>query len=534
MTQPAVVPEPVEMVVEGEGFLLDADTVIACDGEARECAELLRGYLAVTELPLPVRVGDQPGGIELRLGGALRRDNVDAPDAALDDEAYRLTSGAEGVRIEATAPAGLRHGVQTLRQLLPPEVFGTTAPPDVAWVVPGVRVVDRPRFSWRGSHLDVGRHFMPLDFVYRYVELLAQHKLNRLHLHLTEDQGWRFEVTAFPRLTEVGAWRAESERGLAGTGDYDGTPHGGWYSQDDLRELVHFAARRGVVVVPEVDLPGHVTAALAAHPELGVGGRTHEVARDWGIFTSVLNIEESTMAFVEQVLEELLDVFPAPYVHLGGDECPTTEWESDERVHERMRELGIEDVSGIQPWFMRRMCAFLLERGRRPVVWDEAATQALDPRAIVMAWRGSDRGADAVCRGWDVVMAPQERTYFDWYADDSPGQPIAQPWVTTVRQVVEWDPDLEPAAGADGARGRVLGTQGQLWTEFMPTPKRVEEMAFPRLSALAERAWSPAPAPGAWEGFDERLAVHQQRLDAQGVARWGVHRSVDNGSTGRG
>jgi hexosaminidase len=433
------------------------------------------------------------------------------------------------VRIEAATPTGLRHGVQTLRQLLPPQVFGSWSPSEVTWAVPGVRVADRPRFAWRGSHLDVGRHFMPLDFLHRYVELLAQHKLNRLHLHLTEDQGWRFEVKRYPRLTEVGAWRAESERGLAGTGDYDGTPHGGWYSQDELRELVAFADRRGVVIVPEVDLPGHVTAALAAYPELGVDGRPHEVARDWGIFTSVLNIEESTMAFVEQVLGELLDVFPFPFIHIGGDECPTTEWETDPRVQERMRELGIDDASGIQPWFTRRMCAFLLERGRRPVVWDEAATPALDPRAVVMAWRGSERGADAVARGWDVVMAPQERTYFDWYADDSPGQPVAQPWVTTVRQVVEWDPDVEPVDGSDGPRGRVLGTQGQLWTEFMPTPQRVEEMAFPRLSALAERAWSPAPGEGAWEDFAVRLVVHQGRLDAQGV-----HRSVDTGSTGRG
>jgi hexosaminidase len=520
VTGPALVPEPVELERLGEGYLLTSGTVIACDEGAGEVAELLREYLGVTGLPLLVRVDERPGGIELRLVGEA---------AGGGEEAYQLTSGPEGVRIEAATPAGLRHGVQTLRQLLPPEVFGTAPAPQVTWAVPGVRVADRPRFAWRGSHLDVGRHFMPLDFLRRYVELLAQHKLNRLHLHLTEDQGWRLEVKRYPRLTEVGAWRAESERGLAGTGDYDGTPHGGWYSQDELRELVAFADRRGVVIVPEVDLPGHVTAALAAYPGLGVDGRPHEVARDWGIFTSVLNTEESTMAFVEQVLEELLDVFPSPFIHIGGDECPTTEWEADPRVHERMRELGIDDVSGIQPWFTRRMCAFLLERGRRPVVWDEAATPALDPRAVVMAWRGSDRGADAVARGWDVVMAPQERTYFDWYADDSPGQPIAQPWVTTVRQVVEWDPDVEAVGGSDGPRGRVLGTQGQLWTEFMPTSQRVEEMAFPRLSALAERAWSPVPGEGAWHDFAPRLAVHRRRLDAQGV-----HRSVDNGSTERG
>jgi hexosaminidase len=521
VTEPALVPEPVELERTGEAYVLAPDTVIACDEDAREVAELLREYLAVTGLPLPVSVDHRPGGIELRLAGD--------GDAGLGEEGYRLTSGPGGVRIEAGTPVGLRHGIQTLRQMLPPEVFGTAPARQVRWAVPGVRVSDRPRFAWRGSHLDVGRHFMPLDFLHRYVELLAQHKLNRLHLHLTEDQGWRFEVKRYPRLTEVGAWRAESERGLAGTGDYDGTPHGGWYSQDDLRELVAFADRRGVVVVPEVDLPGHVTAALAAYPELGVDGRPHEVARDWGIFTSVLNIEESTMMFVEQVLEELLDVFPSPFVHIGGDECPTTEWEADPRVHERMRELGIDDVSGVQPWFTRRMCAFLLDRGRRPIVWDEAATPALDPHAIVMAWRGSERGVDALARGWDVVMAPQERTYFDWYADDSPGQPIAQPWVTTVRQVVEWDPDVEPVDGADGPRGTVLGTQSQLWTEFMPTPQRVEEMAFPRLSALAERAWSPVPGEGAWDDFAARLAVHQRRLDAQGV-----HRSVDTGSTGRG
>lgn len=517
MSKPALVPEPVELERTGEGYDLGDATAITCDEGARDVAELLRDYLAVTRLPLPVRVGAPTGGIELRL-----LDATTAGSARELDEGYRLTTGPDGVRIEAADPAGLRHGVQTLRQLLPPEVLSTTAPSGTVWSVPGVHAVDRPRFSWRGAHLDVGRHFMPVDFLHRYVELLAQHKLNRFHLHLTEDQGWRFEVKQYPRLTEVGAWRAESERGLAGTGDYDGTPHGGFYTQEQLRELVTFAARRGVVVVPEVDLPGHVTAALAAYPELGVGGRPHVVARDWGIFTSVLNIEEPTMEFVEHVLDELLEVFPSPFVHLGGDECPTTEWESDPRVTERMRDLGIPDVAGIQRWFTHRMCAFLLERGRRPVVWDEAATEALDPRAVVMAWRGTARGADALAGGWDVVMAPQERTYFDWYADESPGQPVAQPWVTTVRDVVEWDPDVQPAAGPDGPRGQVLGTQGQLWTEFMPTPQRVEEMAFPRLSALAERAWSPAPAAGAWAGFARRLRTHQRRLDAQGVARRGA------------
>ena len=512
MTRQAVVPRPDSMESTGGWFEFTSPLVIVIDSDpaARDCAQLLVEYLQVTGSD--VRLGTERAQIALRLDGAGRA----VADPLDVDESYRLDVTTDGIVITAPHVAGLRHGVQTLRQLLPPEIYAAHTATGVTWRVPCVRISDAPRLRWRGSLLDVGRYFLPLDYLHRYVETLAVHKLNRFHLHLTEDQGWRMQVQRYPRLTEIGAWRAESEVGARGEERFDGTPHGGFYTQDELRALVAFAARRGVEVVPEIDMPGHMTAAIAAHPELGNTGVQLEVATRWGVHPTVLNLDESTFGVLTNVLTEVMDVFPAPWVHIGGDECPTQEWAASPAARSRMRELGLSSVGQLQEWFTARICAFLREHDRTPVVWDEAATADLDRDVIVMAWRDADLGFAAAERGHRVVMTPQQSTYFDWYQSDEPGQPVAQPGLTTLRTAYEhW---TEPAGLSAAALARIIGTQGQLWTEYLPTPQRVDEMAYPRLCALAERAWStPSAQSPDYDDFAARLSTHLERLRAGGT-----------------
>lgn len=504
---PAVIPRPTHMHVGDGRFTLDGQTTISAGPGAEESGELLREYLQVTGLSLPASTSTGVNNIALRLG---------EPEQELGDEGYHLTAGDTGVTIRAQATAGLRHGIQTLRQLLPPEVYGRRPAPGLHWSVPHVEVTDTPRFGWRGSLLDVGRWYLPLDYLYSYVDVLAMHKINRLHLHLTEDQGWRFEVQQYPELTRVGAWRRESQLGHESQLRHDGIPHGGYYTQVELRDLVAFAERRGIVVVPEIDLPGHVTAAVAAYPELGnvdVSGQI-EVSTSWGVHESVLNFEESTLRFFEDVLTEAIEVFPSAWIHIGGDECPTTEWERSPAAQERIRSLGYGDAGQAQLWFTNHMCAFLRKHGRATIVWDEAATDGLDPEAVVMAWRHQDIGVAVAGRGHQVIMTPTQRTYFDWYQSNEPGQPVAHEGVTTLRDVFEYDPS-PPSLDRDVA-ARILGTQGALWGEYLPTPDRVDNMAFPRMCALAERAWSTHDDD--YNSFTGRLSTHMRRLAAAGVS----------------
>jgi hexosaminidase len=528
MAGPAIIPRPSSLELGSGWFVLTSRTTIGCDPGARDCADLLAEYLRGTGLPLSVSVRGpqaQPSpddGITLRLVPA---------DPELGPEGYRLDADESGVRIRAGSAAGLLNGVQTLRQLLPSRIYsapgapvGREATPAPAlgvgadWRIPAVRIRDSPRFGWRGSMLDVARWYLPPAYLYRYVETLAVHKLNRLHLHLTDDQGWRFEVHRHPRLTQIGAWRAESPAGHASQQRYDGLPHGGSYTQTELRDLVAFAARRGVEVVPEIDLPGHTTAAIAAYPAMGNAagavGAGPAVSRDWGVHRTVLNLEEPTLRFCREVLDEVMDVFPSPWIHLGGDECPIDEWQASARVADRIRALGLSGVGRVQEWFTRQLAAHLLDNGRTPIVWDEAATPGLPPEAVVMAWRSQQYGAAAAAAGHQVIMAPEQYTYFDHYPSDEPGQPVAIGGLTRLPDVFGWDP--VPADAGPLVRGRILGTQGQLWTEYLPTPERVDQMAYPRLTALAERAWS-SPA-GSYPDFVARLAVHAERLAASGVS----------------
>ncbi len=506
----AIIPRPVSLVQQDGEFVIDSKTAICTDAASVEMGHLLAMMLfPPTDMMLPVTVTaeNRSNAICLRLDTALE---------ALGEEGYRLDASGERVVIRAAHCSGIRHGMQTLRQLLPEEIFRKAKAADVKWVIPAVEIEDFPRFQWRGAMLDVSRHFMPKEFILKFVDLLALHKMNRLQLHLTDDQGWRIEIKRYPRLTEKGAWRKETVKGHLSKKplEFDGKPHGGFYTQDDIREIVAYAERLGVVIVPEIEMPGHAQAAIAAYPELGNLEERLPVRTFWGVNPNIFNVEEETILFLQGVLEEVLELFPSRFIHIGGDEARKDQWKASARVQQRIKELGLHDEHEMQSWFIRRMDAFLNEHGRRLVGWDEILEGGLAPNATVMSWRGDKGGIAAAKAGHDVVMAPTHSTYFDYYQSRDKGEPLAIGGFIPLEKVFLYEPipgELTPEEAK-----HILGIQGQIWTEYISLPRQAEYMGFPRLTALAERGWAPGGDRdiGAFLG---RLRTHLKRLDALDV-----------------
>jgi hexosaminidase len=436
----------------------------------------------------------------------------------LGPEGYRLTATPRAVTIAAGAAAGVFYGIQTLRQLLPTAIFADERVEGTRWTVPAVTIEDVPRFSWRGAHLAVSRHFQPKEFVRKYIDLLALHKMNRFHWHLTDDQGWRIEIKRYRKLTDVAAWRKETIVGPHREGPdakFDGVRHGGYYTQDEIREIVAYAADRFIVVIPEIEMPGHSQAVVAAYPELGSTGQPAEPRTRWGVSPFLLNPEDSTIAFMQNVLAEVLDMFPGPWIHVGGDEAVKTQWKENPRIQLRMKALGLANEEELQSWFIRQMDTFLTARGRRMIGWDEILDGGLAPNATVMSWRGIEGAIAAARSGHDAVLTPTSHTYFDYYQSaDTAAEPLAIGGFLPLDRVYTWEP-MPEGLGAE-FRQHILGVQGQLWTEYMPNPQQVEYMAYPRLTALAEVAWTPGDRREL-EDFRGRLAVHVDRLRALGV-----------------
>ncbi|MFZ0217482.1 MAG: beta-N-acetylhexosaminidase [Candidatus Dormiibacterota bacterium] len=486
-----LLPRPASLTRRTGRFVLDPDTGVRGPSDL---VTLVRRELASTGLPLASR--DAGPAIEVGL------------DASLGGEASRLSVADGGVRITGGDQAGVFYAIQSLRQLLPADGYRRAAPGRPSWSVPAVLVEDAPRFAWRGAMLDVVRHFMPKDFLFRWVDLLAMHKYNVCHLHLTDDQGWRFESHRYPRLQEIASWRAETFG--------DGTPHGGFYHQDDLRELVAYAADRCLTIVPEIDMPGHMRAAIAAYPELGHDPAVRlRPATRWGVKENVLNLAEETLQFCRDILDEVLQVFPSRYVHIGGDECPTVEWAASDREQRRMRARGVDDVAEYQRWFTAQIREHLEERGRALVGWDEIVDAGPVPDALVMGWRSAEHGRHAAALGQSIVMAPQESTYFNYVQSADPTEPGA---ARLGRIELEAAYAYEPLTGfTEETAAAVVGTQFQIWTEDIQTPPVVEYQAFPRGCALAEIAWSPAGERDLADFLTRLRDHHLPRLDALGV-----------------
>ncbi|WP_328976728.1 beta-N-acetylhexosaminidase [Streptomyces canus] len=499
----------------GRPFVLDEDTEIEAGRDAAGVARWLRTTVgAATGLPLePYASGGSR--ILLRIAPALA-DELGSP------EAYRLTVDEHAVVIDGAGPEGLFYGAQTFRQLLGPAAF-RRAPvtSERAWEVPPVTISDAPRFRWRGLMLDVARHFMPKDGVLRYLDLMAAHKLNVFHFHLTDDQGWRVEIKRYPRLTEVGSWRARTKFGHRASPLWEEKPHGGFYTQDDIREIVAYAAERHITVVPEIDVPGHSQAAITAYPELGntdvIDTTSLTVWDTWGISLNVLAPTDNTLRFYEGVFEELLALFPSEFIHIGGDECAKEQWRESPFVQTRIEELGLADEDELQSWFIGHFDKWLSARGRRLIGWDEILEGGLAEGAAVSSWRGYEGGIAAARSGHDVVMCPEQYVYLDHRQDAGADEPVPIGYVRTLEDVYRFEP-VPPQLTSEEA-AHVLGTQANLWTEVMEDHARVDYQAFPRLVAFAEVAWSalPAPAERDFADFERRTAAHYELLDALGV-----------------
>lgn len=503
----SIIPRPVSILPASGDFLLVRQTVIYTDSASQDLGRQLSDYLRpATGYPFEVKVGPPDGSAIVLLRDSSLR--------SLGPEGYHLAVRDNRVTISAPEAAGIFYGIQSLRQLLPTAIFRAAVVTGVAWIAPAVLIEDYPRFTWRGAHLDVCRHFMPKEFVKKYIDLLALQKMNSFHWHLTEDQGWRIEIKRYPRLTQVGAWRKQTIVGRqtddSGQWSFDGQRHGGYYTQDDIREIVAYAAARFVNVVPEIEMPGHSQAAIASYPELGVNGDQVEVWTMWGVTPNILNVEESTITFMQNVLTEVMALFPGPFIHIGGDEAWKREWQSSARVQQRMRQLGLKNEDELQSWFIHRMDDFLTKHGRRLVGWDEILEGGLAPNATVMSWRGTSGGITAARAGHDVVMAPGSHTYLDHYQSrDRNSEPLAIGGYTPIDTVYSFDP--MPATLEPQYQKHILGAQAQVWTEYIKDPKEVEYMAFPRMVALAEALWTPTDRKD-FSDFILRLGPELERL----------------------
>jgi hexosaminidase len=497
--QIAIVPYPNHLET-GRGTYRVTDRPVTCDSRTDERTQrAVVGFAArlatVTGGTNPVTVADEVPASGIRF----------VTDESLPAEGYELNVDGEGIEVRASQFPGFLYALQSFEQLLPAAVYGTEPAPDAAWEVPCVKIADAPRFAYRGMHLDVARHFFSVDEVKRYIDVMAIHKLNTLHWHLTDDQGWRIEIKRYPELTAVGSIRkATVVRKEWGT--YDGTPYGGFYTQDEIRDVVKYAADRGVTVIPEIDLPGHMLAALTAYPELGCTGGPYEVWGRWGVADDVLCPgREKTFEFLEGVLTEVMELFPSEYIHIGGDECPKVRWEKCPRCQAKIRQLGLKDDGEhtaehyLQSYVTDRIGKFLAQHGRRIIGWDEILEGRAPSDAVVMSWRGSEGGIAAAKLGHDVIMTPNSHFYFDYYQSlDTDAEPFGIGGYIPMEQVYSYDPAF-PELTPEQQR-HILGVQANLWTEYVLSDEHLEYMLLPRLAALSEVQWC-LPETKDWNRF---------------------------------
>ena len=439
----------------------------------------------------------------------------------LPTEGYRLNISQNGILLTGNSGAGLFYGMQTLLQLLPPEVCKITKPEEgKSWEVPCTDIKDEPRFPYRGMHLDVSRHFFPKEFIFRYIDLLAMYKMNIFHWHLTDDNGWRIEILRYPELTEVSAWRVDHEdlpwreRPPQEVGEE--ATYGGFYTQSDIREIVQYAAQRYITIIPEIEMPAHSVEVLAAYPDLSCTGGPFTVPPGsyWPNSDIFCAGSESVFVFLEDVLTEVMDLFPSEYIHVGGDEATKTRWEACPKCQQRMKDEGLNDEKELQSYFIKRIERFINSKGKKLIGWDEILEGGLAPEATVMSWRGLEGGIAAARQGHDVIMTPTSHCYFDYYQANPDFEPEAIGGFTTLKKVYSFEPIPEELTADEGKH--ILGAQGNVWTEYISTQEHAEYMALPRMIAIAEIDWSPAKLRN-WDDFRQRLEGQYKRLEYMGV-----------------
>ena len=503
----SVIPMPNDVTL-AEGSFNVAGALVTCDENLDEAStKAVQGFVKTLETVTgkPCK-SDKKGQVRFGL------------NPNLGAEEYFLQVKPDGVNVEASAFGGFFYAIQTLKQMLPAEVYGGKKA-NAAWLLPCVTILDAPRFDYRGIHLDPCRHFWSVEETKRYIDIAATYKLNRLHWHLTEDQGWRMEIKKYPKLTEVGAWRSGTCIGK----DFDssdGIRYGGFYTQDQMREIVAYAAERNITVIPEMDLPGHMVAALAAYPELGCTGGPYDVWTRWGVSEDVLCVgKEETFTFLEDVLTEMMDIFPSEYIHIGGDECPKVRWENCPLCQARIKELGLKAHGNIsaeqelQCYVTSRIQKFLNDHGRKIIGWDEILEGNLAEGATVMSWRGTQGGIEAAKRGFDVIMTPNSHMYIDYYqSQERDKEPLQIGGLVTVQKLYSYEPyeGMEP-----GTEDHILGVQANLWTEYINTPEFLEYMLLPRMCALSEVQWCDKDRKD-YARFDASLDHTFQMLDVMG------------------
>ena len=499
-----ILPKPAKLLSKKGQFLITTDTRIVLDSdnpELKKSADFLVDFLK------------RGSGLQLKTESS--RESKDAINLRLDnnienEEGYQLSVTPFEVTISAKTGAGVFYGIQTLLQLMPTNIFKAD---NKAGRIPVscVEITDEPRFSYRGMHLDVARHMFPVSFIKKYIDLLAYHKQNKFHWHLTEDQGWRIEIKEYPKLQEISAFRNETLIGHASDSPpkFDGKRYGGFYTQDEVKEIVKYAEDRFITIIPEIEMPGHSSAVLAAYPELGCTDGPFKVQTTWGIFEDVYCPKEVTFEFLENVLTEVIELFPSEYIHIGGDECPKTAWENSSICQNLIKKEGLKDENGLQSYFITRMEKFINSKGRKIIGWDEILEGGLAPNAAVMSWRGTEGGIEAARQKHYVVMTPTSHCYLDYYQSQSDEEPLAIGGFLPLEKVYSYDP-MPAELNAEESK-YILGVQGNLWTEYIPSSEHAEYMAFPRAIALAEIAWTPQSDRN-YQDFTARLVNHFNRL----------------------
>jgi len=522
-----IIPQPNEMSPQSGRFHLDDNVTVTTSGCTKQVEAIVDEFRAQIRQVADINIQQQTTGATSK--GA----NIHfVTQSGLPAEGYHLSINPNSITLTASTPNGFFYGVQTLYQLLPPQIYGHQTIKSLDWSFPSVEIKDAPRFKYRGLMLDVCRHFSSLDYIYKFIDLLAMHKMNTFHWHLTDDQGWRIEIKKYPKLTEISSKRKET------LVDYyyvnwpqvfDGKEHGGYYTQEQIKSVVAYAASKYITVIPEIEMPGHALAGIASYPELScTPDSTYNVACTWGVFEQVYCPKEQTFKFLEDVLDEVMQLFPSKYIHIGGDECPKTAWKQSQECQALINKLGLKDdtfpneVDGkkhskeekLQSYFITRMEKYLNNKGRNIIGWDEILEGGLAPNATVMSWRGVEGGINAAKTGHDAIMTPGAYAYLDHYQEDPEIAPTTIGGYNTLKKTYSYNP--VPDNAGELMKKHIIGIQGNIWTEYMQSDDRRDYQAFPRAIAIAETGWSNNSVKN-WDSFRQRMVEDFERMDVMNV-----------------
>ena len=491
----AIIPQPLEQTIQEGSFEFTEGIYFSVDPNLSSTANYFKDFLK------------SETGITLDTIPNIKRIQFSINTSIKNDEGYELKINPIQIQINAKTEKGAFYAIQTLLQLFPVQIDKNRP-----IAIPCIEIKDQPQFKYRGMHLDVGRHMYSVDFIKKYIDLMSRLKMNTFHWHLTEDQGWRIEIKKYPKLQEVAAYRKETLIGHYSDQphQFDGKRYGGFYTQEQIKEIIAYAQERQVTIIPEIEMPGHSQAAIAAYPELGCTGEQVEVATKWGVFEEVYCPKESTFKFLEDVIDEVVNLFPGKYIHIGGDEAPKTRWKNCNHCQKLIKQKGLKDEHGLQSYFISRMEKYINSKGKQIIGWDEILEGGLAPNATVMSWRGTDGAVQAAKEHHDVILTPGSHCYFDHYQSDNEKEPLAIGGFLPLEKVYSFNPIPDELTKEESKY--VLGAQGNVWTEYMATEKKVEYMAFPRVLALSEVVWS-SPKNKNYEDFIKRLEQYQKRLD---------------------